>query len=232
MFIVMKGRLGVTVRMGNEENAVVKELANLTKGAVLGEMSLLLGKPRSATVFVQSQSCTLAEISDGTLEALWESRPDLQLKLAKIAQKRHKANLDCDAEDTDISLERTESEQSTWFKEAMRRETQSSPEREQHEARGVRRKPTRASVGPIQEIKLKEVDGVGVEDKKQGEQQGATTATAAQDAPWLDRWVDQLLQLLLRICDKLMSRFRCAPARCGYPQRRSQGLPCGVFARS
>ena len=62
MFVVVKGRLGVSMRFGDAEEAEEMEVATLTKGAVLGEMSLLLQKPRSATVVVKSRTCVLAEI--------------------------------------------------------------------------------------------------------------------------------------------------------------------------
>ena len=228
MFIVVKGRLGVSMRVGDAEEAEEVEVATLTKGAVLGEMSLLLQKPRSATVVVKSRTCILAEIryacikspskvpydtqkrptntralSDGTLETLFEGRPDLQTRLAKIARKRTDSNHD--------TFARTESEQSTWFKEAMSKGDAISPERtESHkDAKGLKKKPTRASIGPIQEINLKHKDLEGGEGEKDGEQTGDTAAkAAASDEPWLEKYVDTLLFLLRRVWEKVMSRVR------------------------
>ena len=62
MFIIMRGRLRVTMRLASGETSEEREITTLSKGAVLGEMSLLLQKPRSASVRVKSGSATLAEI--------------------------------------------------------------------------------------------------------------------------------------------------------------------------
>ena len=47
----------------------------------MGEMSLVLGKPRSATCVVGSATCILAEITKGALQMLLKTRPFLQASL-------------------------------------------------------------------------------------------------------------------------------------------------------
>jgi len=62
MFIIMRGRLRVTMRLAHDDDTEEREIATLSQGAVVGEMSLLLRKPRGASVYVKSASATVAEI--------------------------------------------------------------------------------------------------------------------------------------------------------------------------
>jgi len=81
MFIVVDGQLGVLVTFGSGPTAQKKEVATLPSGAVMGEMSLVLGKPRSATCVVKSATCDVAEITKGALQKLLGTRPYLQREL-------------------------------------------------------------------------------------------------------------------------------------------------------
>jgi hypothetical protein len=90
-------------------------------------------------------------LSDVGLEELFESRPHLKAELGKIVDKRTSTNQAALSDGPDYAysmLERTESEYSTWYKEA-KEATQS--ENEDHsdsggkrsESRGFKKKQTR-----------------------------------------------------------------------------------------
>ena len=79
------------------------------------------------------------------------------------------------------------------------------------DAKGPKKKPTRASIGPIQEINIKHKDLEFGEGEKDGEQTGDTAAKAkaeASDEPWLEKYVNALLFWLHGVWEKLMSRVR------------------------
>ncbi|EKX51459.1 hypothetical protein GUITHDRAFT_102726 [Guillardia theta CCMP2712] len=111
MFIVVEGQLSVLVSFGSGAEAYRKEVAVLPSGAVMGEMrfpfpflillvltyrpsssSLVLGKPRSATCLVKSDTCSVAEITKGALTALLQSRPYLARELEEIVHRRDTSN--------------------------------------------------------------------------------------------------------------------------------------------
>mmetsp|Transcript_11974 Transcript_11974/g.27646 ORF Transcript_11974/g.27646 Transcript_11974/m.27646 type:complete len:589 (-) Transcript_11974:214-1980(-) len=92
MFIVVEGQLSVLVSFGSGSEAYRKEVAVLPSGAVMGEMSLVLGKPRSATCLVKSDTCSVAEITKGALTALLQSRPYLARELEEIVHRRDTSN--------------------------------------------------------------------------------------------------------------------------------------------
>ena len=93
MFIVVEGQLSVIVAFGNGPSAQKKEVATLTSGAVMGEMSLVLSKPRNATCIVKGGKCDVAEITLGALEKLMTVRPYLQRELQDIALRRDVSNV-------------------------------------------------------------------------------------------------------------------------------------------
>ena len=93
MFIVVDGQLSVVVQFGSGPTAQKKEVATLPAGSVMGEMSLVLDKPRSATCIVKSGTCDVAEITKGALEKLMEARPYLQRELQEIVHRRDTANV-------------------------------------------------------------------------------------------------------------------------------------------
>eukprot|EP00960_Hanusia_phi_P067241 766583-Hanusia_phi.AAC.3 len=122
-------QLSVLVSFGSGSEAYRKEVAVLPSGAVMGEMrlpshlllfcrshypsstSLVLGKPRSATCLVKSDTCSVAEITKGfffpppplcmsvltssragALTALLQSRPYLARELEEIVHRRDTSN--------------------------------------------------------------------------------------------------------------------------------------------
>jgi hypothetical protein len=68
----------------------------------------------------------------------------------------------------------------------------------------------RATIGPIQEIKTKDLGTEGAEGGggKEGGDSLAQAAATAREVPWLERYVDMLVPMLLRLWEKLTHRFR------------------------
>lgn len=83
MFLVMAGRVSVTI--GPE----AREVAVTETGGYFGEMSLLTGEPRSATVRAKGD-CTLLEISADAFAACIRSRPETVDLLAEAAAARRR----------------------------------------------------------------------------------------------------------------------------------------------
>jgi CRP-like cAMP-binding protein len=79
MGMVLEGRLVVTKR--NEEDAG-KSLYSMTAGKVFGEMAVLDGEPRSATVMAAADT-VVAILSRDAFEQLCASRPIIALKLLR-----------------------------------------------------------------------------------------------------------------------------------------------------
>ncbi len=93
MFLVIDGRLSVVVSFGTGAFATQKEVAQLCAGAVMGEMSLVLGKPRSATCVVASDTAAVAEIARSAIIRLLNSRPCLARELEDLVHRRDAANV-------------------------------------------------------------------------------------------------------------------------------------------
>jgi CRP/FNR family cyclic AMP-dependent transcriptional regulator len=86
MFIIQKGKVQVKKKVGNGE----KVLAELSEGEFFGEMALLLGMDRSATVEVIEDSKVLV-INPETFESLLKNRPEIALKMLKKMALRLRA---------------------------------------------------------------------------------------------------------------------------------------------
>ena len=82
-FVVMNGDANVIIQSGNEIVPVV----NLTKGQFFGEMSLLTGSPRSATVQAQSQ-LTVIVIGRGAMSHVLSQNPTLAKHFGEILTAR------------------------------------------------------------------------------------------------------------------------------------------------
>ena len=74
MFIVCRGQVTVTIANG-------REVARTSKGGYFGEMSLLTGEPRSATVTALGD-CTVLEISADTFKEYVTAHPEVIEHLA------------------------------------------------------------------------------------------------------------------------------------------------------
>ncbi len=83
MFILQKGKVQVRKRVGSGE----KVLAELGEGEFFGEMALLMGMNRSATVEVTEDSKILV-INPETFESLLKSNIEIAIKMLKKMASR------------------------------------------------------------------------------------------------------------------------------------------------
>jgi CRP-like cAMP-binding protein len=86
MFIIQKGKVQVRKRVGKTE----KVLAELCEGEFFGEMALLLGMDRSATVEVTEDSKVLV-VGPDTFESLLKNSPEIAMKMLKKMALRLRA---------------------------------------------------------------------------------------------------------------------------------------------
>ena len=83
LFVVVDGRLKVSVGTSAKQS----DVATIEAGGYFGEMSLLTGAPRSATVTAQGD-CLLLEISGDTFRRWLANRPDVLEHVARAATTR------------------------------------------------------------------------------------------------------------------------------------------------
>jgi CRP-like cAMP-binding protein len=83
MFILVDGEARVVV----ERNGSAKEVARLASGDCFGEMSLLTGEQRSATV-VANTDCVVVEIGKVVLSCSLRDHPELLSKLSELLARR------------------------------------------------------------------------------------------------------------------------------------------------
>jgi len=88
MYIIIEGIVDVFLVNENKESKV----ARLGPGQVFGEMSLLTGEPRSATVRTISDVRVL-EIKKENLETILKNRPSLAQILSDIVVERKQYNV-------------------------------------------------------------------------------------------------------------------------------------------
>ena len=86
MFIIQKGKVQVRKRVGKTERV----LAELCEGEFFGEMALLLGMDRSATVEVVEDSKVLV-VGPDTFESLLKNSPEIAMKMLKKMALRLRA---------------------------------------------------------------------------------------------------------------------------------------------
>ncbi len=84
LYIIRFGSVEITLKTGKSEPVV---LASLGPGKCFGEMSLLTGEPRSATVTALEETQVVVVDKDG-LKALFESNPALVEPLSRMLEKR------------------------------------------------------------------------------------------------------------------------------------------------
>jgi CRP-like cAMP-binding protein len=83
MFVIVDGKASVTVHSRSGESAV----ATLGPGDIFGEMSLMTGARRSATV-TASRQLTALEITKAALESLLDGNYDLIRRFAEMVEQR------------------------------------------------------------------------------------------------------------------------------------------------
>jgi small-conductance mechanosensitive channel len=82
MFIICRGRVAVTIGQGTE-------VARIEAGGYFGEMSLLTGEPRSATVSARGD-CRVLEIDASVFKLYITNHPDVIDDVAAAAEKRRR----------------------------------------------------------------------------------------------------------------------------------------------
>jgi small-conductance mechanosensitive channel/CRP-like cAMP-binding protein len=95
MFVVEAGEVVVTLDKGSpaargQEHGVDVEIARLGPGKFFGEMSLMTGEPRNATVRAAGP-CTLLVLGHAAFRALLESAPDLAEHVSRVITERQAA---------------------------------------------------------------------------------------------------------------------------------------------
>ncbi len=90
MFLIAAGRAGVSVR---GEVGASRKVAVLDAGASFGEISLLTGEPRLATVRAMTEA-TLVEIDKATLAPVLVANPSLVEKLDAVIRERRRHTAD------------------------------------------------------------------------------------------------------------------------------------------
>jgi CRP-like cAMP-binding protein len=90
LFLVASGE--VSVRVKPDAGASEKEVARLGRGALFGEMSVLTGDPRTATV-VALGDAALLRVDRDAFEHILSRQPELAQRLAEVIAQR-KVGLD------------------------------------------------------------------------------------------------------------------------------------------
>jgi CRP-like cAMP-binding protein len=86
MFIIQKGKVQIRKKVGADE----KVLAELSDGEFFGEMALLMGMDRSATVEIIEDSKILV-VGPETFESLLKNNVEISLKMLKKMAARLRA---------------------------------------------------------------------------------------------------------------------------------------------
>lgn len=88
MFLVVEGLLEVFIEAPEKKELI--SVAYLTAGQIFGEMSLLTGAPRSATVLCKTEA-KLIEITKESLEPILKRNKEIIVQIAKIISERKTA---------------------------------------------------------------------------------------------------------------------------------------------
>jgi len=89
MFVLAAGRLTIRMVFRDTESP---QVGIIEPGDLFGEMALLTGKPRSATVTADAPSEVLEIAAEG-IQALIKKRPDVQQQIRRIVTDRQAENL-------------------------------------------------------------------------------------------------------------------------------------------
>ncbi len=100
-YLVSRGELAVRIRVEGGE----KEVARLAHGAFFGEMSLLTGEPRSATVVALGDAALMAVDRDA-FSRIFRADPDVAQRLAEVIARRRLALESARAEGAAPQVER------------------------------------------------------------------------------------------------------------------------------
>ncbi len=84
LYILVSGRLRAFIRQGNGDESVVGEIS---PGEAVGEMAIIAGEKRSATVRAV-RHCTLVRLTRAGFERLERSHPDIVKQMARLLVRR------------------------------------------------------------------------------------------------------------------------------------------------
>lgn len=84
MFVILQGTAIVTI---SDQNQSEREVARLTRGEFFGEMALLTGEPRSASV-TAVDDLEVVVVNKHALQTMFEKRPGLAQEMAEIVEAR------------------------------------------------------------------------------------------------------------------------------------------------
>jgi small-conductance mechanosensitive channel/CRP-like cAMP-binding protein len=116
MFILVKGEANVVLN----RNGLDTHVASLKSGDCFGEMSLLTGEKRSASIIAKSD-CEVVEIGKPILANSLKENPELLAKLSALLAQRQLENEGAMAAQTDTSIVRAkQSEYQTTFIDKLR----------------------------------------------------------------------------------------------------------------
>ena len=86
MFIIVRGNVNVQI----PDNGIPKIVNRLRENDFFGEMSLLTGEPRSATV-IAAEETEVLQIRKNALKPIFESNPELMKLVCEIVEERRGA---------------------------------------------------------------------------------------------------------------------------------------------
>ena len=92
MFILSEGLLEVTIHRADQPGEAVR-VAQIAPGAFFGEMSLLTGEPRSATIRCVIDA-VVCEITKETMETLFRRNPQVPESISRVVARRQARNSD------------------------------------------------------------------------------------------------------------------------------------------
>ena len=102
MFIVVNGSVKVQI----PENDYQKTINKLRANDFFGEMSLLTGQPRTATVIAEEET-EVIQIKKSALRPLFEANPDLMTAICDIIEERRTLLVQKAAEEENLKDSKT-----------------------------------------------------------------------------------------------------------------------------
>lgn len=91
MYVLLKGSVEVVINSFSDQ---VQSLGCMQEGSFFGEMSLLEGKPRTATIVADSDETVVLEISEVDMPELLQNAPTVAYRLLLTLNNRLNAMLD------------------------------------------------------------------------------------------------------------------------------------------
>jgi CRP-like cAMP-binding protein len=115
-YVIVAGEVSVTVQ-GPECN--VAEVARLADGSFFGEMSLLTGAPRNATVRAETDTSVL-RVSKAHFAAILERNPAIAEEFSRVLEERQRATAELLLQAREVSQEEIEETRISTLKKIQR----------------------------------------------------------------------------------------------------------------